>query len=290
MNERSIAKMEAPISGLAGSIVMRQAVDCIFTLWQQCVISTSTRRATVRISKRWSRSAVPVYTCLGHRTAVLAGGVERTDPQSGRSPQQDCVSDETSWVVATLACIRCGYAYNLKGNCAHQHQMSFNGIRDHFEMDDLVVFGAFRGMKPKNARDIVAGIHPRVKDGMHYADQAGVPASMAVFSVIIWMLGHWGTILISMRLCELFIQASPRDAPTQPTPGKPEIAHQQPPHPDAAQGPLPPSSGLPNEAPAEPSSVTSRRARSSPGSRGGRVTPRSPARAGHPPPRSRACA
>lgn len=71
------------------------------------------------------------------------------------------------------------YAYNPGGSWTHQHQMSLNGKRDHFEMDDLVAFGAFCGMKPKKARDIVADIHQRVEDWMRYADQAGVPASTA---------------------------------------------------------------------------------------------------------------
>ncbi|WP_067751260.1 type II toxin-antitoxin system HipA family toxin [Orrella dioscoreae] len=71
------------------------------------------------------------------------------------------------------------YAYNPGGSWTHQHQMSLNGKRDHFEIDDLVAFGAFCGMKPKKARDIVADIHQRVEDWMRYADQAGVPESTA---------------------------------------------------------------------------------------------------------------
>lgn len=71
------------------------------------------------------------------------------------------------------------YAYNLGGNWTHQHQMSLNGKRDHFEMDDLVAFGAFCSMTPKTARAIVADIHQRVGDWMRYADQAGVPESAA---------------------------------------------------------------------------------------------------------------
>ena len=71
------------------------------------------------------------------------------------------------------------YAYNPGGSWTHQHQMSLNGKRDHFERDDLVAFGAFCGMKPKKARDIVADMHQRVEDWMRYADQAGVRESTA---------------------------------------------------------------------------------------------------------------
>lgn len=71
------------------------------------------------------------------------------------------------------------YAYNPGGSWTHQHQMSLNGKRDQFELDDLVAFGVFCGMKPKKARDILTGIHERVEDWMRYADQAGVPESTA---------------------------------------------------------------------------------------------------------------
>lgn len=71
------------------------------------------------------------------------------------------------------------YAYNPGGSWTHQHQMSLNGKRDHFGLDDLVAFGVFCGMKPKKARDIVTGIHKLVGDWMRYADRAGVSESTA---------------------------------------------------------------------------------------------------------------
>lgn len=71
------------------------------------------------------------------------------------------------------------YAYNPAGSWTQQHQMSLNGKRDHFELDDLLQFGAFCGMKPAKARDIIEGIHEQVENWMAHADRAGVPESLA---------------------------------------------------------------------------------------------------------------
>lgn len=71
------------------------------------------------------------------------------------------------------------YAYNPGGSWTHQHQMSLQGKRDHFELADLVQFGVFCGMKPKKAREIIESIHARVRDWMRYAEQAGVPEPTA---------------------------------------------------------------------------------------------------------------
>ncbi|MEE9876876.1 MAG: DUF4062 domain-containing protein [Stenotrophomonas maltophilia] len=78
--------------------------------------------------------------------------------------------------------------------------------------------------------------------------------------------------------------------PTQPAPGKPETTHPQPPRPNAAPGLLPPGSGPPRATAQARSARQPSRARSWPGSRGGRVTHRSLARDAHLHPRSRACA
>lgn len=67
------------------------------------------------------------------------------------------------------------YAYNPDGSWTHQHQMSLNGKRDHFDLADLVAFGGFCGFKPKKAEGIVREIHHRVEDWMSCADRAGVP-------------------------------------------------------------------------------------------------------------------
>lgn len=71
------------------------------------------------------------------------------------------------------------YAYNPGGSWSHQHQMSLNGKRGHFELTDLVEFGAFCGMKLGNARSIVEEIHVQVGNWMAFAAEAGVPEHMA---------------------------------------------------------------------------------------------------------------
>jgi len=71
------------------------------------------------------------------------------------------------------------YAYNPEGSWTHQHQMSLNGKRDHFEMADLLDFGAFCGLKPARARGIIEEIHAQVGNWMTFADTAGVPEAMS---------------------------------------------------------------------------------------------------------------
>ncbi|NZA25405.1 type II toxin-antitoxin system HipA family toxin [Luteimonas sp. SJ-92] len=71
------------------------------------------------------------------------------------------------------------YAYNPQGTWTHQHQMSLNGKQDHFELADLVEFGAFCGMKPGKARGIVDEIRAQVGSWMTFAAEAGVPERMA---------------------------------------------------------------------------------------------------------------
>lgn len=72
------------------------------------------------------------------------------------------------------------YAYNPDGSWTHQHQMSLNGKRDHFELDDLVRFGVFCGFKPPRARGVIEEIHAQVARWLHFAEQAGVDERMAV--------------------------------------------------------------------------------------------------------------
>lgn len=71
------------------------------------------------------------------------------------------------------------YAYNPTGEWTHQHQMSLNGKRDHFELADLVQFGAFCGMKTRKARNIIDEIHTQAAAWMTFAQQAGVPERTA---------------------------------------------------------------------------------------------------------------
>ncbi len=72
-----------------------------------------------------------------------------------------------------------GFSYNPDGSWTHQHQMSLNGKRDHFELDDLLRFGLFCGMKPRKARELVGEIHAQAGHWMSFAEQAGVPERRA---------------------------------------------------------------------------------------------------------------
>ncbi len=71
------------------------------------------------------------------------------------------------------------YAYNPEGSGTHRHQMSLNGKQDHFELADLVQFGAFCGIKPAQARRTIEEIHVQVACWMGFAEKAGVPEPMA---------------------------------------------------------------------------------------------------------------
>lgn len=71
------------------------------------------------------------------------------------------------------------YAYNPDGSWTHQHQMSLNGKRDHFEMTDLIQFGEFCGIKSPKAKSIIHEIDACVKNWMDYAEKAGVSDVMA---------------------------------------------------------------------------------------------------------------
>ncbi|OYU70412.1 MAG: toxin HipA [Alphaproteobacteria bacterium PA2] len=71
------------------------------------------------------------------------------------------------------------YAYNPDGSWTHQHQMSLNGKRDHFDLADLVRFGAYCDLKPKKAEAIIREIHGQVEQWPTFADKAGVPDTTA---------------------------------------------------------------------------------------------------------------
>lgn len=71
------------------------------------------------------------------------------------------------------------YAYNPTGTWTSQHQMSLNHKRDHFEMDDLLAFGNFCGLKPKRAREVVRRLQEQVENWMTFADEAEIPESQA---------------------------------------------------------------------------------------------------------------
>ena len=66
------------------------------------------------------------------------------------------------------------YAYNPSGEWTGTHQMTFNGKRDGFTVEDLVEFGAYCGFKRRKALGMVRDIAERVGDWRTYAEAAGV--------------------------------------------------------------------------------------------------------------------
>jgi serine/threonine-protein kinase HipA len=66
------------------------------------------------------------------------------------------------------------YAYNPSGSWTGAHQMTLNGKRDMFDLDDLVAFGAYCGFKARKSQTIIADMADRVRDWPTYAEAAGV--------------------------------------------------------------------------------------------------------------------
>lgn len=66
------------------------------------------------------------------------------------------------------------YAFNPSGPWTSAHQMSLNGKRDGFDLEDLTQFGAFCGFKRRKCLSIVTEIAERVRLWPAYALAAGV--------------------------------------------------------------------------------------------------------------------
>jgi len=66
------------------------------------------------------------------------------------------------------------YAWNPSGDWTNAHQMSLNGKRDGFDLEDLVTFGALCGFKRRKALGLISEIAARVRDWSIYAEEAGV--------------------------------------------------------------------------------------------------------------------
>ncbi|MCZ4273366.1 type II toxin-antitoxin system HipA family toxin [Maritalea porphyrae] len=66
------------------------------------------------------------------------------------------------------------YSYNPYGDWTSKHQMSLNGKRDNFDMNDLVAFAQSAGIKARTTKGIVAEIVEVVASWSEYADEAGV--------------------------------------------------------------------------------------------------------------------
>ena len=67
------------------------------------------------------------------------------------------------------------YSYNPSGNWTSSHQMSINGKRDHFSIDDLVTAAAIANIKPVKARKIIQDVAQAIFKWPDFAKIAGVP-------------------------------------------------------------------------------------------------------------------
>ena len=66
------------------------------------------------------------------------------------------------------------YAWNPSGDWTNAHQMSLNGKRDDFQLEDLIDFGAHCGFKRRKALGLISEIADRVRDWAFYAEEARV--------------------------------------------------------------------------------------------------------------------
>ncbi len=66
------------------------------------------------------------------------------------------------------------YSYNPSGAWTSRHQMSINGKRDEFVIDDLLALGKSAAIKPARAREIIDAVVESVQNWKEFADSAGV--------------------------------------------------------------------------------------------------------------------
>jgi len=71
------------------------------------------------------------------------------------------------------------YAYNSRGDWTSRHQMSVNGKRDQFLLDDLLALASAASLKRTKAMHIITTVKAVVADWMAYADAANVDSKMA---------------------------------------------------------------------------------------------------------------
>lgn len=71
------------------------------------------------------------------------------------------------------------YSYNPSGNWTSSHQMSLNGKRDGFDMEDFKMCAQNVSMKRGRAEEIVRQVHSAVLQWKDFAKQAGVPDDVA---------------------------------------------------------------------------------------------------------------
>ena len=71
------------------------------------------------------------------------------------------------------------YSYNPSGAWTSQHQMSINGKRDRFEIDDLIAFASVGGIKKRKATSIVHEVAAAVSKWKTHSAAAEVPEDTA---------------------------------------------------------------------------------------------------------------
>lgn len=71
------------------------------------------------------------------------------------------------------------YSYNPSGAWTSRHQMSINGQRDGFEIDDLLALGKSAAIKPARARGIIDAVAESVRNWAEFAETAGVDGQTA---------------------------------------------------------------------------------------------------------------
>jgi serine/threonine-protein kinase HipA len=67
------------------------------------------------------------------------------------------------------------YSYNPSGVWTGQHQMSLNGKRDGFDLEDLLTFAAAGGVKQSRAKSILTEVSAAVSQWRRFAQDAGMP-------------------------------------------------------------------------------------------------------------------
>ena len=71
------------------------------------------------------------------------------------------------------------YAYNPQGAWTGTHQMTFNGKRSGFSLDDFKAVAKFAGLKQGRYKKILAEVENAVKQWPRLAKQNEVPAKIA---------------------------------------------------------------------------------------------------------------
>ena len=71
------------------------------------------------------------------------------------------------------------YSYNPQGDWTGRHQMSLNGKRDDFAIDDFKTCAKNASMKRGRAEEIVRQVQEAILRWKHFADESGVPPEVA---------------------------------------------------------------------------------------------------------------